>query len=176
VAQICSSQILLQRRAPLLLALWAGYRQCGHGARITLSLEPYTTLRTPFLYAAILINHLVWRHWTRVLAVTLATLALGYYFRSPNSRHSWAAESRRCAVHPLFSRCWLFSSTWVSAKRKGVERRTSKRMTNWKRKFRERTSDLQRANRRVANRESLSASRPKRLCARRSRAGAMSPG
>ena len=47
---------------------------------ITLSLEPYNTLRTPFLYAAILITAWFGGIGPGLLAVGLATLALGYKF------------------------------------------------------------------------------------------------
>src|ERR1044071_8374683 len=58
---------------------------------ITLSLEPYNTLRTPLLYAAILITAWFGGIGPGLLACALAPSALGYYFGFPFHR-SQAAE------------------------------------------------------------------------------------
>jgi signal transduction histidine kinase len=82
---------------------------------ITLSLEPYNTLRTPLLYAAILITAWFGGIGPGLLAVALATLALGYYFGFP-FHHSQADV-------PLVVSFSLLALliTWVSAKRKGIQ-------------------------------------------------------
>ena len=85
---------------------------------ITLSLEPYNTLRTPFLYAAILITTWFGGIGPGLLAVALATLALGYYF-DPFHR-SQAAEIIDLPLVVSFSLLALLI-TWVSAKRKGIQ-------------------------------------------------------
>src|SRR4026208_1392472 len=79
---------------------------------ITLSLEPYNTLRTPFLYAAILITAWFGGIGPGLLAVTLATLALGYYFGFPFHR-SPAAEIIDLPLVVSFSLLALLI-TWVS--------------------------------------------------------------
>jgi len=111
---------------------------------ITLSLEPYTTLRTPFLYAAILITTWFGGIGPGLLAVTLATLALGYYF-DPPIRRTLAAEAVDAPFILSFSLLALLI-TWVSAKRKGVEKAHKQAHDELEAKVRERTSDLQRAN------------------------------
>jgi hypothetical protein len=85
---------------------------------ITLSLEPYTTLRTPFLYAAILITTWFGGIGPGLLAVTLATPALGYYF-GPPIRRTLAAEAVDVPFILFFS-LLAFLITWLSAKRKGM--------------------------------------------------------
>ena len=111
---------------------------------ITLSLEPYTTLRTPFFYAAILITTWFGGIGPGLLAVTLATLAVGHYF-GPPIRRTLAAE----AVDVPFILSFLLLAlliTWVSAKRKGMEKALKQTHDELEAKVRERTSDLQRAN------------------------------
>jgi two-component system, NtrC family, sensor kinase len=87
---------------------------------ITLSLEPYNTLRTPLLYAAILITAWFGGIGPGLLAVALATLALGYYFGLP-SYHTQAAGAIDLPLVLSFSFLALLI-TWVSAKRKGIEK------------------------------------------------------
>jgi C4-dicarboxylate-specific signal transduction histidine kinase len=111
---------------------------------ITLSLEPYTTLRTPFLYAAILITTWFGGIGPGLLAVTLATLALGYYF-GPPIRRTLAAEAADVPFILSFSLLALLI-TWVSAKRKSMEKALKQAHDELEAKVRERTSDLQRAN------------------------------
>jgi signal transduction histidine kinase len=82
---------------------------------ITLSLEPYNTLRTPLLYAAILITAWFGGIGPGLLAVALATLALGYYFGFPFHR-----SQADLALVVSFSLLALLI-TWVSAKRKGIQ-------------------------------------------------------
>ncbi len=87
---------------------------------VTLCLEPYTTLRTPLLYAAILITAWFGGIGPGLLAVALATLALGYYFGLP--RHYTQAAA---AIDlPLVLSFWLLALliTWVSAKRNRIQK------------------------------------------------------
>ena len=86
---------------------------------ITLSLEPYNTLRTPLLYAAILITAWFGGIGPGLLAVALATLALGYYFGLPPHR-TQAAEAIDVPLLLSFSLLALLI-TWVSAKRKSIQ-------------------------------------------------------
>ena len=84
---------------------------------ITLSLEPYNTLRTPLLYAAILITAWLGGIGPGLLAVSLATLALGYYFGVP-PHSTQAAEGIDLVLSFLLLALLI---TWVSAKRKSIE-------------------------------------------------------
>src|SRR4030095_13312718 len=84
---------------------------------ITLSLEPYNTLRTPLLYAAILITAWLGGIGPGLLAVALATLALGYYFGVP-PHSTQAAEGIDLVLSFLLLALLI---TWVSAKRKSIE-------------------------------------------------------
>ena len=84
---------------------------------ITLSLEPYNTLRTPFLYAAILITAWFGGIGPGLLAVALATLALGYYFGVP-PHSTQVAEGIDLVLSFLLLALLI---TWVSAKRKSIE-------------------------------------------------------
>jgi two-component system, NtrC family, sensor kinase len=86
---------------------------------ITLSLEPYNTLRTPLLYAAILITAWFGGIGPGLLAVALATLALGYYFGVP-PHSTQAAEGIDLPLVLSFLLLALLI-TWVSAKRKSIE-------------------------------------------------------
>jgi signal transduction histidine kinase len=86
---------------------------------ITLSLEPYNTLRTPWFYAAILITAWFGGIGPGLLAVAMATLALGYYFGLPPHR-TQAAEGVDLPLLLSFS-LLAFLITWVSAKRKSIQ-------------------------------------------------------
>jgi C4-dicarboxylate-specific signal transduction histidine kinase len=110
---------------------------------ITQALEPYTTLRTPLFYAAILITAWVGGIGPGMLAVGLATLALGYYFSPPGRLLGLGAID---LPFLLFFSLSAILITWVSAKRKAMEEALKRAHDDLEAKVAERTADLQRTN------------------------------
>jgi C4-dicarboxylate-specific signal transduction histidine kinase len=109
---------------------------------VTQSLERYTTLRTPLFFAAILISAWVGGIGPGLLAVGLATLAIGYYFAPPDRM---GPESLDLPFLIAFTLLALLI-TWISAKRKGMEKALKRAHDNLEAKVEERTADLQRTN------------------------------
>ncbi|MGA9770662.1 MAG: PAS domain S-box protein [Blastocatellia bacterium] len=110
---------------------------------ITQSLEPYTTLRTPLFYAAILITAWIGGIGPGVLAVAIATLALGYYFSPPG--HLLGPDAIDLPFILFFSLSAILI-TWVSARRKAVEEALKRAHDNLEANVKERTAALQRTN------------------------------
>ena len=67
---------------------------------ITYSLEPYTTLRTPLFYIAIITSAWFGRMGPGLFAVVLSTLVVGYYFAPGNQTP--AAQVRCLRRHRLY--------------------------------------------------------------------------
>jgi C4-dicarboxylate-specific signal transduction histidine kinase len=111
---------------------------------ITLSIEPYTTLRTPLLYAAILITSWYGGVGPGLLSVALATLGLEYYF-DPPAQSPLSIGGVDLPFILSFSLLALLT-TWLSAKRKNMENALKQAHEDLEAKVRERTSELRRAN------------------------------
>lgn len=110
---------------------------------ITQSLEPYTTLRTPLFYGAILITAWVGGIGPGLFAVALATLALGYYFSPPGRPAN--IESIDLPFVLFFSLLAILI-TWVSARRRAMEEALKSAHNDLEAKVEARTTDLQRLN------------------------------
>jgi C4-dicarboxylate-specific signal transduction histidine kinase len=109
---------------------------------VTQSLERYTTLRTPLFFAAILISAWVGGIGPGLLAVGLATLAIGYYFDPPDHMGPKSLDLPFLIAFTLLG----LLITWMSAKRKGMEEALKRAHDELEAKVGERTADLQRAN------------------------------
>jgi PAS domain S-box-containing protein len=110
---------------------------------ITRSLEPYTSLRTPLFYAAILITAWIGGIRSGVMAVALATLALGYYFSPPGRVLGIEAIDLPFVLFFFLSAILI---TWVSAKRKAIEGALKRAHSEMETRVKERTADLEQAN------------------------------
>jgi Signal transduction histidine kinase regulating C4-dicarboxylate transport system len=109
---------------------------------VTQSLERYTTLRTPLFFAAILISAWVGGIGPGLLAVGLATLAIGYYFDPPKRLPPESLDLPFLIAFTLLA----LVITWISAKRKGMEDALKRAHHELEAKVEERTADLQRTN------------------------------
>src|SRR5262249_16249098 len=110
---------------------------------ITRSLEPYTTLRTPLFYGAILITAWVGGIGPGLFAVALATVILGYYFNPPGRPPNAEAID---LPFVLFFALLAILITWVSARRRAMEEALKSAHNDLEAKVEARTADLRRLN------------------------------
>jgi two-component system, LuxR family, sensor kinase FixL len=110
---------------------------------ITNFLEPYTTLRTPFFYIAIILSAWFGRMGPGLLAVGLSTLAVDYYFAPTASGPGLGMDGRPFIL--LFSLSGLIAC-WISVQRRRAEAALKEARDKLEARVEERTSDLRRAS------------------------------
>jgi two-component system, LuxR family, sensor kinase FixL len=109
---------------------------------ITDVLEPYTTLRTPLFYIAIISSAWFGGMGPGLLALALSTLAVEYYFAPTVSVPESSMDGRPFIL--LFSLSGLLAC-WISVQRRRAEQALKEARDKLEARVEERTSDLRRA-------------------------------
>jgi two-component system sensor kinase FixL len=109
---------------------------------ITDFVEPFTTLRTPLFYIAIIISAWFGGFGPGLMAVAFSTVALDYFF-APDRQIAGSGEAGR-AFTLLFSLSALLAC-WVAVQRKKAEKALQLAHDELEERVRDRTSDLRRA-------------------------------
>src|ERR1700752_1329829 len=115
----------------------------GGALGITGLLEPYTTLRTPLFYIAVIISAWFGGTGPGLLAVALSTLTVDYYF-APRGQTPELTVDRRPFIL-LFSLSALIAC-WVTVQRSKAERALQRSRDELEASVKDRTSDLRRAS------------------------------
>ena len=110
---------------------------------ITDSLEPYTTLRTPLFYIAIIGSAWFGGMGPGLLALALSTLAVEYYFAPTASVAELGTEGGPFIL--LFSLSGLLAC-WISVQRRRAEAALKEARDKLEARVEERTSELRRAS------------------------------
>ena len=110
---------------------------------ITDWLEPYTTLRTPLFYIAIISSAWFGGMGPGLLALALSTLAVEYYFAPPASVPELGTDGRPFIL--LFSLSGLLAC-WISVQRRRAEAALKEARDKLEARVEERTSELRRAS------------------------------
>jgi PAS domain-containing protein len=110
---------------------------------ITDWLEPYTTLRTPFFFLAIILSAWFGRIGPGLLAVGLSTLAVDYYFAPTASGPGLGVDGRPFIL--LFSLSGLVAC-WISVRRRRAEEALKGARDDLELKVEDRTAELRRIN------------------------------
>ena len=110
---------------------------------MTNSLEPYTTLRTPFFFLAIILSAWFGRMGPGLLAVGLSTLAVDYYFAPTASGPGLGVYGRPFIL--LFSFSGLIAC-WISVRRRRAEEALKGARDDLELKVEDRTAELRRIN------------------------------
>src|SRR5262249_49410813 len=110
---------------------------------LTDSLEPYTTLRTPLFYIAIIISAWFGRMGPGLFAVVLSTLLLGHYFAPGSQTPALSVDNRPFIL--LFSVSALLAC-WITVQRRRVEEALKGARDELEAKVQERTADLRQIN------------------------------
>ena len=115
----------------------------GVGLGITDWLEPYTTLRTPLFYIAIISSAWFGGMGPGLLALALSTLAVEYYFAPTASVPELGMDGQPFIL--LFSLSGLLAC-WISVQRRRAEEALKEERDKLEARVEERTSDLRRAS------------------------------
>jgi two-component system, LuxR family, sensor kinase FixL len=110
---------------------------------ITDVLEPYTTLRTPLFYIAIISSAWFGGMGPGLLALALSTLAVEYYFAPTASVPESSMDGRPFIL--LFSLSGLLAC-WISVQRRRAEQALKEARDKLEARVEERTSDLRQAS------------------------------
>jgi two-component system sensor kinase FixL len=115
----------------------------GVALGITDLLEPYTTLRTPLFYIAVITSAWFGGMGPGLLAVALSTLTVDYQFAPSAQTPALSADSRPFIL--LFSASALIAC-WVTVQRRKAEKALQQAHDELETRVRDRTSDLRRAS------------------------------
>jgi two-component system, LuxR family, sensor kinase FixL len=115
----------------------------GVALGITDLLEPYTTLRTPLFYIAVIISAWFGGTGPGLLAVALSTLTVDYHF-APNAETPASSVDSRPFIL-LFSASALIAA-WVTVQRRRAEKALQQARDQLEERVRDRTFDLRRAS------------------------------
>jgi PAS domain S-box-containing protein len=115
----------------------------GVALGVTDLLEPYTTLRTPLFYIAVIISAWFGGIGPGLLAVALSTLAVEYYFAPGVQTPELSADGWPFVL--LFSLSALIAC-WVTVQRRNAEQALQRARDELEERVKDRTSELQRAS------------------------------
>jgi two-component system sensor kinase FixL len=127
-------------------AVWRyglGVVSVGVALGVTDLLEPYTTLRTPLFYIAVIISAWFGGMGPGLLAVALSTLAVDYYFAPVGQTAVLSIDDWPFIL--LFSFSALIAC-WVTVQRRNAEQALQRARDELEERVRDRTSELRRAS------------------------------